>query len=388
MKIISRLEDKRIGSENYLLEMTIKEYLDLAKKILDKNEYQRRRVKGSNTIYSLLKSDLMRGCIIPPIVLAISYKVVFATKQISEDDLIREISSGDLLILDGLQRTYTLLDLENELKERQDTETINFVYNRKIRIEIYTGIDKLGILYRMLTLNTGQTPVSLRHQIEILYLDYLSVGFEGIKLLREIDENSPVNMGEYKFEDAIEGLNSYIERDELPMDRIDVLENIQGLERLSKENQKADLFKDYITAYNSFLIKIDTIFNGWRFNSEEIALGGTPFGETIHKIFVRSQPMTGFGAAIGRLIDFKLIKDFQEIKDIIAKIKVPQNTNLTITRLLKSLDEIKNSSKKIGNSQRMFFQYFFRELFNKEGDAYLDLDLAIEKGYRKYQSQV
>ena len=56
--------------------------------------------------------------------------------------------------------------------------------------------------------------------------------------------------------------------------------------------------------------------------------------------------------------------------------------------LLVKFDKIKESSKKIGNAQRMFMQYFFRELFNKYGDSYLDLMKAVKNGYQKYYSQV
>ena len=49
---------------------------------------------------------------------------------------------------------------------------------------------------------------------------------------------------------------------------------------------------------------------------------------------------------------------------------------------------IRENSKKIGNAQRMYFQYFFRELLNKENESYLDLDKAVYNGYEKYRSQV
>lgn len=384
MKIVSKSLDKRINAYNYLLVIPIKEYLDIAKKILDKNEYQRRRVKKSNTLYSLLKIDLMKGCIIPPIVLAIGCR---DSKEIDDGSLIEEIKKANLLILDGLQRTYTLIDLENELIEKKDENALQNLYKQELRIEIYVGINKLGILYRMLTLNTGQTPVSLRHQIEILYLDYLKQEIDEISLFKETDEKTPENIGEYKFDDAVEGFNSYLEKDELPIDRVDILENIKGLEKLSKEDQSIDLFKEYLTSYTNFMKKLDTISPGWVFNEDESDLMSRPFGDSILNIFCKSQPMTGFGAAIGKLTDLNLIQNFGELKTLINDIEQPANFSETMNNLLKKMDEIKNKSKKIGTSQREFFHFFFRELFNKEGDSFLNIDLAIERGYRKYVSQ-
>src|SRR5690606_32712622 len=72
MQLINRLYDNRIQAYNLLFEISIKEYLDMSISIIEKNEFQRRRVKSSSTIYSLLKKDLLVGCIIPPIVLALS----------------------------------------------------------------------------------------------------------------------------------------------------------------------------------------------------------------------------------------------------------------------------------------------------------------------------
>ena len=54
----------------------------------------------------------------------------------------------------------------------------------------------------------------------------------------------------------------------------------------------------------------------------------------------------------------------------------------------KRMDMIKKYSKKIGNAQRMFLQYFYRELLNEESDSYADLLKATENAYRKYDSQV
>ena len=87
-----------------------------------------------------------------------------------------------------------------------------------------------------------------------------------------------------------------------------------------------------------------------------------------------------------KLHDFNLLKSFDEVKEIIEKI-VLDDSDKTFKSILEKLDEIKNTSKKIGNAQRMFFHYFFRELFNRESDSFLNIDLAVDLGFRKYISQ-
>ncbi len=76
--------DKRIGAKDTMIDMTIGEYYGLVKDCLNENEYQRKHVRNSSSIYSLLKQDLIKGCIMPPIVLAY-------TDIIEEDDDIKYI---------------------------------------------------------------------------------------------------------------------------------------------------------------------------------------------------------------------------------------------------------------------------------------------------------
>ena len=389
MKIISRIEDRRISSTNIFVEITYKDYLSFSKKIIDNNDLQRKRVKSSKTVYSLLKDDLKEGCIIPPIVLAISdggYSNKWSDEEV-ENFVDKNIT--ELLILDGLQRTYTLIEAENELKQESDEAKLNRFYSRELRLEIYVGINKFGILYRMLTLNTGQTPMSLRHQIEILYKNFTSESIEGVQLVYETENTKLVNIGIYNFKDVVEGFNSYLERNELPLEKADILQNIKSLAKLSIENNEKDLFKSFIEIYNKLIVKLNDIANNMEVNDEKVndeKIDSTPFGKNINKIFNKSQALTGFGAAVGKLKDYNLIDDIYAIEDIFDDIVGDDEE--WVYSLLKNLDMIKNEAKKIGNSQRMYFQYFFRELLNKESDSYLNLDEAVKNSYNKYCSQV
>lgn len=386
MKIKDKIYDSRIESLNLLIEISIRDYYKLSKDILDSNEFQRRRVKSSASVYNLLKSDLKAGCVIPPIVLAVAIE---AKHKIDEKDesLIKVIEDNipKLIILDGLQRTYTIRDLVNELTESGDPDR-DKILDQKLRIEIYLGINKLGILYRMLTLNTGQTPMSSRHQIEIIYSDYITTGLAGIKLIKEVDGDTPNNISEYKFKDIIDGFTSYLERDYLTIDRTDILDNIKSLEKLSSANSDSDLFVQFVNAYDLFVKKIVALGSNWTFAEENFhpKLTGQPFAKSTLKIFNKSQVMTGFGSAIGKLVDFEAIKSVQEVETMINKLddnNIDDNLNSFINRL----DNIRNIAKKIGNDQRMFFHFFFRELFDPKSDAHLKIDVSIKEAYKQYE---
>ena len=394
MKVASKVKDGRINAVNILLDMNIREYLEVAGNIIKNNEFQRKRVKNSSTVYALLKKDLRSNCTMPPIVLAIKAEKMnhlLNPYDVDEEQIKSLFKPENLIILDGLQRTYTILDLVDELKKENNIEVLNNVLDNSIRIEIYLGINKIGILYRMLTLNTGQTPMSIRHQIEMLYSDYAENSIGEVRLLKETDSKSVKRIGEYQFRDVIEGFNSYLDRDELGISRNELLENIQNLEKLALENGTSDLFKDYILSYNDLIKKIDSFDIGWEVRKSELDINGV-FGRSVLLIFTKSQVLSGFGAAIGKLKDSKVIDGFETIKHNVNNIKLSSDINCTLDsvmiNLLTKLDNIKNRAKKIGVEQRMFFTYFFRELFNHNSDSYLDINAAIESGFNKYLSLI
>jgi len=395
MNFISCLVDKRINAMNIAFEIPIGDYLNIANSILNSNEFQRKRVKSSSTVYALLKDDLKAGCVIPPLVLGFEGQIdaeVFVKEVSKNPQLVVKFMKENikhLLILDGLQRTYTLLELCDDLERTGDKETLQYVLKRDIRIELYIGVNRLGILYRMLTLNTGQTPMSLRHQIEILYSDYLDTNIGDIRLIPEVQETRAIHINEYNFREIMDGFNSYLERNELPIDKIDLLENIKGLEKLSKENQNQDIFKEYVTTFHAFLLKMIDLSKGWKFNVEAATnFESNPFGIDAESIFKKSQVLSAFGAAVGKLKDFNIIDNFGSLAPIIKDIKFATDPEKGLNKLLRVLDGIRLKAKKIGNAQRMYFTYFFRELFNKNTDSFTVIEAAVDNAYQKYLSQI
>lgn len=395
MNFISFLEDKRINATNLAFEISIGDYLEISSSILNSNEFQRRRVKSSSTIYALLRDDLKIGCVIPPLVLGFEGEINagdFVQQAEKKPEFVLEFMKKNiahLLILDGLQRTYTLLDLCEDLKTTGDVETLKQILKRNIRIELYVGVNRLGILYRMLTLNTGQTPMSLRHQIEILYSDYLNCKVGDIRLIPEVQEARAIHINDYNFREIMDGFNSYLERNELPFDKLDILENIKGLEKLAKENQSQDIFKEYVSTFHAFLLKMINLCNGWKFNAEAATdLESNPFGVDAESIFKKSQVLSAFGAAAGKLKDFGIIDNFNSLIPTIENIKFETDPYRGLIKLLRVLDEIRLKAKKIGNAQRMYFTYFFRELFNKNTDSFTVIEQAVENAYQKYLSQI
>ena len=391
MKIMSRVYDSRINSSNLYVETTFGSYLSFAQEIISNNDLQRKRVRTSKTVYSLLKEDLKRGCVMPPLVLAVMKRGAIDAENIEGPELLDYIKkhSKEVLILDGLQRTYTLIDAATEMACGDSTKYEAFL-KYKLRLEVYLEINKFGVLYRMLTLNTGQTPMSPRHQLEMLYTDMLNVDVNGITLVPEVAGSADANKNEIKFKNAIEGFHSYLNRNELPIDRDELLENIKMLENMTNENVEQDLFADFLECYIKIFMALRTTTNDLPISEEDLAevgLNTTPFGTTVAKVFSSSQALTGFGAAIARMKDRNIISSFDDVSKGLDNL-TPKESMAWFAELLEKLNEIKTSAKKIGNAQRMYFHYFFRELLNGDSDSYMDLTAAVENGYRKYYSQV
>lgn len=385
MKITSTLRDNRIEAVNVLAEMSLAEYRDLIEGNLAKNEFQRRRVSSSKTVYSLLKEDMRKGCVIPPVVLALTEQIENLDQL--DDDEVAEIivaKKDGLVILDGLQRTHTVIDLLTEVNKRSTPEEAENVKELPIRVEIYIGLNRLGILYRMLTLNTGQTPMSLRQQIEMLYLDYNDTGSH-IELLKEADGRNASKPHEYNFKDVVEGFNAYLNRDELPIDRAGLLDNIRSLEKLSKENQDSDIFKDYVHVVDLFITRVIQECTDAEISADELD-EGRAFGKNAKQVFKKPQAMSGLGSALGKLIDRNVIDSLNSAMEVIPQIQA-DNPEEFLIEINSSLLWLKNNTSKIGNAQRTFFTFYFRELLNPETDSYLDLQAAATSALRKYQDQ-
>lgn len=392
MKILSILNDGRINARNVLIEMTIEEYLVVGEQILQKNEFQRNKVKRSSSVYSLLRKDLKQNCTFPPIVLALSSEKAIELKikeNLNDEDLKSFFKYQNLIILDGLQRTYNLKEVKDEFRKSNEEENLNNYLKNRIRVEIYIGINKIGILYRMLTLNTGQTPMSVRHQIEILYSDYININIPNIKFFKEVDETVNRKLGEYQFRDVIEGFNSYLDRDESGIDRSEILDNIQNLEKLSTENSESDLFIDYICSFDKFIRKIDNLTNGWKYDPDLLLPEklDSIFGKDILRLFNKPQVLSAFGAAIGKLKDNGTINSFDEISNSIDNIKLTtEDIDICMNKYLIIFDKIKKNARKIGVEQRSYLKFFFSYLFNPNSDSYLLFDDTIAESYKRYSS--
>ncbi|WP_312135046.1 hypothetical protein [Brevundimonas sp.] len=236
---------------------------------------QRDIVKGTKS-YETLRHDIRRGCVLPPIVLSArdvdvskytSYDTSVGTIQASLEDLlgiktsVKDISPEQVDIIDGLQRTNALRQTLEAISE--DTEKAYFL-SRSLRLEIWLNIPFYTLAYRMLLLNAGQKPMSMKHQIDILskgLFDDLS-SIQDIDIIKVKDRRRRVRPGQYHLSTLSQVFQSWLQRNpnvdlrNLVVEQLLVDEAIESLGidlRHSNHQNSRDDFRQFI----EWLVKFD-----------------------------------------------------------------------------------------------------------------------------------
>jgi hypothetical protein len=146
--IINSIDDDLVIDSKFITGKT--DYNFAIKKLyplIDRLDIQRNLQNPS--FYSRLRLDLVRGCELP--------------KSIKDAEKYIDTNISTAFVLDGIQRLSALnrIFTQPELDQKIDM-------NRPIFLNILICKKMDNLLYRMITLNNGQKPMSANHQIEIL----------------------------------------------------------------------------------------------------------------------------------------------------------------------------------------------------------------------------
>lgn len=212
--VLGKTRDLRTNTRIVYAQISVSDYLELVGD--DFNEFQIQRKQQKHKAYKRMKNDITEGALLPTITLAVKPEFVDEILAIMETEDLHNLGqalskSGQINILDGLQRTFIL-------KELQD-EGVRFKREQTLLLEFWLEKEIKHLIYRLIVLNAGQKPMSMRHQVELLFMT-----------IKE------------KLESEIEGLEIFIERD----------------------NRRRNYAKKYaldrlVTAYESFLTKTPEI---------------------------------------------------------------------------------------------------------------------------------
>lgn len=153
-------------------------------------------------LYTRLEDDIIRGCVMPTITVALidSEKSVTNIKKAS---IYVEKNIESAFILDGIQRLSTL----GRAAERE-----GFKSSRKLHVNFIVANSRDRLLYRMITLNNGQKAMSARHQIEILADSFFVFEDMDVKLVAEKGKGRVRAPETFKKADFVKGYIAYLSK--------------------------------------------------------------------------------------------------------------------------------------------------------------------------------
>lgn len=255
LKIIGYNKDYRTDTSVIYAQIGITEYLDFVGEEFDKFGIQRKR--ESHKGYGRLKKDIKKGALIPPITLALKPELVSSFLQLVNAQKTSEIESkllskSTVYILDGLQRTHIINDLKDE-------GTV-FKKEQKLLLEFWFEEDMGNLIYRLIVLNSGQKPMSMRHQIELLFMtmqDKLKTDIPGLIMYNEREMKARDGAKKFPFERIVTGYHSYLnESPEIDKGKIIVEKLDSGKVITDQELVILERYSEY-TKFLSEYLKID-----------------------------------------------------------------------------------------------------------------------------------
>ena len=166
------------------------------------NRFDAQRKLQDKKFYKRLQKDIVEGCIMPPITIAFIDKngVDFSNKKEFQEFVNENIHQG--YVLDGMQRLNTL---------KSASEEDNFDEKRVVFLNIIIANSQDKLLYRMITLNNGQKPMTPRHQIEILTAEMFDfAALTNISVQTEKERADKVIRGAFNLGDISRGYLAFL----------------------------------------------------------------------------------------------------------------------------------------------------------------------------------
>lgn len=165
MRVIAIDKDERSKCLSILTDMSLEEYKNLAEPAFDnKGEFEGQRgvitkSAAAVRIRKRMQDDFCRGAIFPQVVLGIQSSMDFwhSLKEGGKYNSKEVFKGCTISIIDGMQRSNIYF---RNYKGNEE---------KKIRVEFWIANNGEKLLYRMLVLNTGQTPWNTRRQVEVIY---------------------------------------------------------------------------------------------------------------------------------------------------------------------------------------------------------------------------
>ncbi len=365
LKVIGHTRDLRTGTCVIYVQASIDSYLDLVGTDFDEFEIQRRRV--NHKAYSRMKTDIMEGTLLPPITLAVKKDHIGEyLASIDDAPALENIISipHQVNILDGLQRTHILFDIRDEGYALNPKQTL--------LLEFWLEANVNNLIYRIIVLNSGQKPMSMRHQIELLFSatkESLKENIPSIEIFTERDEARRTRPEKFSLERLAIGYYSFITKStEVNKENIIAQKILE--DKILEEGEEAlgDKFSKFVQ-YLSEFCKLDK--EVFRIYSGETS---TWFGS--------ENLMIAFFAAISSFSteeskEQRIHEAIRRLHDSLAAAS-PGDDILGYSEYLSVVQGFPSRKTNVGYATRRLMLNVFKEFFREKGDEKISTLWASE----------
>ncbi|MVZ97637.1 hypothetical protein EUU23_07950 [Sphingorhabdus sp. IMCC26285] len=362
--------DHRIGCFAVNCRADYRWYLENTQGSEDLLSIQRKIITGRKT-YQTLRADLTRGCLLPPIVLAVSgievpeemkshpENAIFSLSDEKKDELAAAIvarSNAGIRIVDGLQRTNALRDVCGTLSGKD----LDDFLSRPVRLEFWINISFYALAYRMLLLNAGQKPMSMKHQLEIVAENMQTElqTINGLEVITSMDSRRRSVPGQFQLSALAGAFQAWLQRQPHIDLRNAVTEQLladEAIEALGRGmsldgNKQGEEFTEFV----KWLVVLDS------------KLG------TANLVFLGNETvLLGMAAAVSSGFYSESLKDRTQaamvklIADIDAK-GLDEGLGPNLFSDMRNGFDVKKIN--VGKATRDFVNYAFSEYFRNEGE--------------------
>jgi hypothetical protein len=363
--IIGFTKDLRTDTHIMYAQITIPKYLELIGDNFQDFDIQRKRERGNKNTERMRK-DIKAGAVLPPITLAVKPDLLrdegsyeeFATAIESQDKqrLQEKLDKTDqLFILDGLQRSFILRDLQEE-------ETFNPM--QRLLVEIWFERYFHNLIYRFVVLNAGQKKMSFRHQLDILFhglKNNLEKEFEGLTLITERGEGRRTNAKQYQMRFVATSYHCFLIKNyEIAKDNIIAEQMQEDKILLSDDSDMSQEFMDFKDYFNLYM-KLDKLYF---VNQAE---------NTTTKHFLADEgTMNAFFACVASYGNKTPNKQTRVKQALNSLIDNPVGDFLAVEKYNELKNGISSAKKNLGLAYKQLLFYGFREFFIESGEKNLE----------------
>lgn len=378
INILGKTVDLRTNTPVIYAQMSVSDYLILIGDEFENFRFQRKRVNYKP--YIRMKEDISKGALLPSITLAIKPELTNSVKNVLENELsLKEIllkQKGNLNILDGLQRTYILKDLK--------LEGFQFRSDQEVLLEFWIEGEIKHLIYRLIVLNAGQKRMSMRHQVEILFLtirESLEKEIPEITIHSQKEGTRRNTYKKYAFDNLVMAYQSFLLKStEVKRSNLVAQEMMENdiLDSTAEDlGEDFELFKKYLALYANLDELTYNLYSNFRGNSlgSEWEIKDDDILPSMKNWFSEENVMTAFFASASKVSripnkENNVSQALTVLKDKMQNAE-PNSDPLEFGVLLRILNGFNPKKVSIEYATRQLLFRGFEEYFRERGEIEL-----------------